>query len=383
MRAEGHCDPRFDAVRSAFETGFTRFDEVGACIAVVQDGRSVVDLWGGHVDDARTRPWQQDTLTNVFSVTKGVVSLCLAMLLDRGQLDPDAYVTDVWPEFAAEGKGETRVRDLLSHRGGLPALRTKQPVDSHVDWAHMTAALAAERPWWEPGRRFGYHAITWGWLAGELLRRIDGRMPGVFLREELALPLGLDLHLGTPVELDARIASIAHGSAAVAPRVLAYWACTPWWMPMRIGVFVNSPHVEAKVDTRAWRAAEIPAANLHANARSLACLYGAVARGATGRGDAIVRPDALARATRLEVDARDLVFGFHNQMGLGFMLDGGGLDLHSGGQAFGHTGAGGAFAFGDASRRLGFSYVPNRPHLQSSLLVRSARALVDAIYRCA
>lgn len=382
VRAEGHCEPRFEAVRVAFEAGFTRHGELGGCVSVVQDGRTVVDLWGGHEDEARTQPWRRDALANVFSVTKGVVSLCLAMLLDRGRLDPEARVCDCWPEMAAEGKGEMRVRDLLAHRAGLPALRAQLPPDAHLDWQRMTEALAAERPWWKPGRRFGYHPMTWGWLAGELLRRLDGRTPGTFLREELAAPLGLDLHLGTPPELDARIAPIGTGGSAVAPRVLAYWACTPWWMPLRLRTFTNPPQIEGKPDTRKWRAAEIPAANLHGNARALAALYGAVARGAAGASDAIVRPAALARATRIEVDARDLVFGFHNRMGLGFMLDGRGLALGSGGHAFGHTGAGGALAFGDVSRRLGFAYVPNRPHVQSALLVRSARAVVDAIHRC-
>ncbi len=347
---------------------------------MVLEGRAVVDLWAGHTDEARTVPWQRDTLVNVFSVTKGVVATCLAMLADRGRLDVDARVTDYWPEFAAQGKGHTKVSELLAHQGGLPALRTQLPDDAHIDWNTMTAALAAERPWWRPGSAVGYHPITWGWLAGELIRRIDGRSVGTFLREEVAEPLGLDLHIGTPAELDARTAPIAKGSAGIGLPVVFYWLRTPWRTGMRLRAFVNPPQREAKLDTRAWRAAEIPATNGISNARALAALYGVLACGGEQGGAFLLRRPALDRATKTQVRGRDLVFGFRSHFGLGYMLDSKHLGIAPGSRSFGHTGAGGAVSFADPERRLAFAYTPNRPHPQAQLLARPARDLVRAIY---
>jgi len=377
VRVEGECAPALEPVRRAFEEGFRRHGELGASLCVVRDGRVELDLWGGFREPSRERPWQRDTLANVFSVTKGVVSLCLALLLERGELDPDAPVAAAWPEFAAEGKQDVRVADLLAHRAGLAALRDRLPDDTHVDFARMTEALAAARPWWPPGRRFGYHALTWGWLAGELLRRLDGRTPGRFLREEWAAPRGLDLHLGAGPELDPRIAPIARGRDRIEPRVFLHWARTPLWMPMRFRVMDNPRQVAAGLDTRRWRAAEIPATNLQADARSLALLFGATVQ----RRDPLLRPETVARVTEPRVEARDLVFGYRNRMGLGLMRDGGDLPLGSGGHAFGHSGAGGALAFADPVRRLGFAYVPNRHHPSRGLSTRPSLALAQALYR--
>ena len=378
--AAGMCEPRFMAVREAFEAGFRRHGELGAAVCVVSDGCPVVDLWGGFQDEARTTPWERDTLVNVFSVTKGLVAACLAMLADRGRLDVDAPVAEYWPEFAASDKQHITVSEMLAHQAGLPALRARLPVDAHVDWRSMTEALAAERPWWPPGSALGYHAITWGWLAGELLRRVDGRSIGTFLREEVAAPLGLDLHLGTPPELDARTAPIAAGSMGIALSVLLYWLRTPGRMPMRLRLLTNPPQRDAKLDTRAWRAAEMPAINGIANARALAKFYGVLACGGESGSSFLLRPAALARATRTQSEGRDLVFGIRSRFGLGFMLDSKHLDIATGARSFGHTGSGGAFAFADPERRLAFAYTPNRPHPQPRLLAAPARALVRAIY---
>lgn len=376
----GACEPRFRAVREIFERGFARHGEVGAAVSVVADGRTVVDLWGGFQDEARTTPWDRETLVNVWSISKGVTALCLAMLADRGRLDVDAPVAEYWPEFAAAGKQDLRVSWVLAHQAGLPGLRAELPTDAHIDWQVMTEALAQERPWWTPGTALGYHTLTWGWLAGEILRRIDGRSVGAFLRDEIATPLGLDFHIGAPPELDARTAPIATGPARVALPVLLYWLRTPHWMPMRLRSLTNPRQRDAAVDTRAWRAAEIPAANGLSNARALARLYGVLARGGEGDGVCLLRPEALERATRTQSEGRDLMFGFRSHFGLGFMLDSVHLGIAPGSRSFGHTGAGGGFAFADPDRRLAFAYTPNRPHLQSRLLVAPARDLVRAIY---
>lgn len=377
----GACSARFEPVRRAFEAGFVRHDELGAAVSVVVDGELVVDLWGGHRDEARSQPWERDTLVTIFSITKAVTSVCLAMLMERGRLDPSARVTDFWPEFGTAGKDAITVAELLSHRAGLPALRAPLETDAHVDWQRMTEALAAERPWWRPGRRIGYHVLTWGWLAGELLRRIDGRPLGRFLREEIAEPLGLDLHLGTPASLDARIAPIASGAAPIPQGVIPYWLRTPWWMPMRLRIFTNPPQKEAKLDSRAWRGAEIPASNGIANARSLARLFGILAQGGESDGILLAGGEALARATREEAAGREVVFGLPSRFGLGFMLASSALHLGPSPRAYGHTGAGGALAFADPDARVGFAYVPNRPHRQDRRIASApACDLVDATY---
>ena len=374
--AAGECDPRFRRVRETFEAGFARHAELGAAVSVVQDGAVVVDLWGGHQDEARTLAWQHDTLVNVFSVTKGVVALCVAMLAGRGRLDVGARVADYWPEFAAAGKQHVTVSQLLAHQAGLPAVRARLPDDAHVDWRTMTEALAAERPWWPPGTALGYHAITWGWLAGELIRRTDGRSPGTFLRDEVASPLGLDFHLGAPPEIDARTAPIAGGRGSIPLPVLLYWLRTPARTRMRLALLTNPAQRNARLDTRAWRAAEIPATNGLSNARALAALFGTLARG----GEPLLPPPSLARAARTHAQGRDVVFGYRSRFGLGFMLDSEHLGIAKGSRCFGHTGSGGAFAFADPDRGLGFAYTPNRPHANPRLLAAPARDLVRAIY---
>lgn len=376
LPAAGECDPRFQRVRAAFEAGFVRHHELGAAVCVVREGAVVVDLWAGHQDEARAIPWQRDTLVNVFSVTKGVVSLCLAMLADRGRIDTAARVADYWPEFAAADKERITVAELLAHQAGLAAIRSPLPCDAHVDWHVMTNALAAERPWWPPGRALGYHAHTWGWLAGELIRRVDGRSPGTFLRDEIARPLALDFHLGAGPELDARIAPMARGRGTLPAPMLLYWLRTPTRTRLRLRLLTNPPQRDARLDTRAWRAAELPATNGLSNARACATLFGVLARG----GAPLLSPAALERATRTQAEGRDLVFGYRSRFGHGFMLDSQHLGIARSSRCFGHTGAGGAIAFADPDRRLGFSYTPNRPHSNPRLLAAPARDLVRAIY---
>lgn len=175
---DGHCDDRFRSVREAFEENFRDRGELGAAVSVIHDGETVVDLWGGWADEARTRPWERETLVNVWSTTKGATALCAHLLADRGELDLDAPVAMYWPEFAAAGKGGILVRHLLSHRAGLAGLRELHTIEDLYDWGLTCAALAAEEPWWEPGTQSGYHAMTYGFLVGEVVRRVCGLLPG-------------------------------------------------------------------------------------------------------------------------------------------------------------------------------------------------------------
>ncbi len=374
---DGHCASPFVAVRDAFARNFERHGELGASVCVVRDGERVVDLSGGYRDEARRVRFDADTLVNVFSITKGIVSIVIARLVETGRLDPARAVADYWPEFAAAGKQQISVSQLLSHQAGLPALRATLPPDAQIDWMRMCEALAAERPWWAPGRRAGYHAHTWGWLAGELIRRIDGRTPGVFLREEWTALLGLDVHLGFGPELDARVAPIAAHDPGLAPREILYWLRTPLRMPMRLRMLTNPAMPRAGLDTRAWRAAEIPAVNAHASARGLAGLYEAVVRSERP----ILARETVSRVTREQVFAREIVFGHRMRFGLGSMLNAPELGIGPSPRAFGHTGAGGSVAFADPDARLGFAYVMNRRHRMRTLLVDPAAALVRAVYQ--
>ncbi|MGH8336250.1 MAG: serine hydrolase domain-containing protein, partial [Gammaproteobacteria bacterium] len=205
---QGECDPRFARVRQVFADNFDQRGEVGAAVAVTVDGRPVIDLWGGYADAARTQPWQRDTLVNVWSTTKGLCALCAHRLADQGKLDFDAPVAKYWPEFAAAGKANIPVKYLLNHKAGMAAIRAPLKHDDIFSWEKVTSELARQEPWWEPGAKHGYHAITFGWLVGEVVRRISGKSLVTYFREEIAGPLGADAYIGLPASLDARVSDI-------------------------------------------------------------------------------------------------------------------------------------------------------------------------------
>ncbi|HXW83591.1 MAG TPA: serine hydrolase domain-containing protein, partial [Candidatus Binataceae bacterium] len=204
---DGTCDPKFLRVRDLFAANLESA-EIGAAVAITVDGKPVVDLWGGHADPKRTRPWTRDTIVNVYSTTKGLASICAHRLVDQGKLELDAPVAKYWPEFAAAGKAKQPVRWLLCHRAGLPAVRKPLAPESIYDWELMCAALAAETPWWEAGTQHGYHALTFGYLVGEVVRRAAGMTLGRYFREQIATPLGLDAHIGFDAREDSRVADI-------------------------------------------------------------------------------------------------------------------------------------------------------------------------------
>ena len=254
VEIDGRCEARFAAVRAAFAANFAAGREVGASFAATVDGVPVVDLWGGHIDAARSRPWQRDTIVNLFSTTKAITALCAHVLVERGLLDVDAPVARYWPEFAEHGKDGIAVRHVLSHSAGLAALRRPLPTEALFDWERMVAALAAETPWWEPGSVSGYHAMTYGHLVGELIRRLTGLTPGAFCRQVITEPLGADFHIGLPAMEDGRVADMvvpsheenAAAGAAIDPESL-------------LGKVLGNPPLRPELaNTRAWRAAEIP-----------------------------------------------------------------------------------------------------------------------------
>ncbi|HET9853968.1 MAG TPA: serine hydrolase domain-containing protein [Methylomirabilota bacterium] len=360
LTIDGHCDPRFTAVREQFFANFTERGDVGAAVCVYLDGARVVDCWGGHADAARTRAFGADTIVSVASTTKGMVALCAHMLAERGKLDLDAPVARYWPEFAAAGKQDIPVRWLLSHRAGLPAIRRALPTEALFDWSAMTAALVETAPWWTPGERHGYHAVTYGHLVGEVIRRADGRTVGVLLRDEVTGPLRADFFIGVPPEADGRAAEVLPppppGEATIWDALLA----DPESISGR--AFLNPPRAPDLVNTRAWRAAEIPAANGHASARGVARAYAALARGGELDGVRLLAPATIERAIEEQSRGRDAVLGLPTRFATGFMLGmpGGLFDCGPGRRSFGHPGRGGSIGFADPDARIGFGYVTNQ-----------------------
>ncbi|MEU1709897.1 serine hydrolase domain-containing protein [Streptomyces sp. NPDC005706] len=379
-QVQGHCDPRFTAVREAFEENFRERDELGAAVAVTVGGETVADLWGGWADAARTRRWERDTLVNVWSTTKGPVALCAHVLADRGLLDFDRPVAAYWPEFAAAGKEDVRVRDLLSHRAGLSGLREPHSVEQLYDWELTTARLAATEPWWEPGTRSGYHALTWGFLVGEVVRRVSGLRPGAFLEREVTGPLGLDFTIGLPEKEAGRAAELVHARTRDDGRRAAAFGQLP---PAAIAALANPAVGAAQANTAAWRAAEIPAANGHGTARSVAALYGVFA-GRGSYGDRrILSPRAVERAREGQGRCRDLVLGAgfegETEVGLGLWLSGPHGSYGPNPRAFGHDGFGGSCGLADPEAGVSLGYTMNRmgPHIADD---PRKTALVNAVY---
>jgi len=377
-RVEGTCPERFARVREVFDKSFGR-GEIGAGVSVVIDGETVIDLWGGHADAARTRPWERDTIVNTFSTTKGMTAICLNRKLETGELDVDAPVASYWPEFAVAGKQDIPLRWLLSHRAGLPAVDPPLPAEKRHDWDAIVTALAAQAPLWEPGTRHGYHAMTFGHLVGEVLRRVDGRSLGTCFREEVAEPLDADFYIGFGPELDARCAEMVSPPPppeGVQQRI--FGGGDPDSLAAK--VFGKRAPGSQNVNTREWRAAEIPAGNGHGTARALARLYGALARGGEIDGVRVLGEAQIAAATTEQAYGKDAVLApLETRFGLGFMLTQPMIPFGPNPRSFGHPGAGGSIAFADPDARLGFGYVMNQ--MQTGLGGGAhGFALVQAVY---
>ncbi|HXM54719.1 MAG TPA: serine hydrolase domain-containing protein [Candidatus Dormibacteraeota bacterium] len=383
---DGSCDQRFGLVREEFERSFAERGEVGASVCVTVEGRTVVDLWGGVADTASGRPWQRDTLTHVWSNTKGATALCLHVLIDRGEVALDAPVSRYWPEFAAAGKDGVTVRQLLAHQAGLAAVRKPLPAGALYDWELMTTSLAAETPFWEPGTRNGYHALTFGFLVGELVRRVSGHSLGTFFRAEVATPLGIDFWIGLPEQDEERVAPVV--PPAPDPATFSAFERLAFGDPTSLPglIFTNSGGymMPGECDTRAAHVAEMGAVGGLTNGRGLAGMYAPLANG----GGPLVSETAVGRmgavASATSVDATLLA---PTRFALGFVksIDNRALPLVNGSvilsePAFGHTGMGGSIGFCDPVARLSFGYAMNVMGAGMGLNERGQR-LVDAMYR--
>jgi CubicO group peptidase (beta-lactamase class C family) len=341
------------------------------------DGHQVVDLWGGWADAAGSRPWQADTLVNVFSVGKAVAGLCVLMLASRGALELDRPVAMYWSEFAAADKGAVTVGQLLGHRAGLAAIERELPDDALYDWELVCSALAKQRPWWTPGEGHGYHVHTFGFLAGELVRRVAGESIDTFLRREVAIPLGVELSFGLDADKRGRRAEYVF-DPALSARAASAAKRSPVDGHLYERAYMNPPGATGigTVNTSAWQDAELPSANLHADARSIARVYGAL----LDQRRPLLGGELLTQATAEASAGDDLVLGRPSRFGLGFQLTQPQRPLGPNANSFGHFGAGGSLGFADPDARVAFGYVMNRGGPQW----RDPRnsALIDAVYTC-
>jgi CubicO group peptidase (beta-lactamase class C family) len=352
--AGGTVAPGFESVRAAFVANFARSspdDEIGAALAVYRHGRCVVDLWGGAADATGTRPWARDTLVNVWSATKGVMALAVAMLVDEGRLSYTDPVARHWPEFAAGGKARITVAQILSHQSGLNGWAVPTSTQDLFDWALATSRLAAQAPFWPPGSAASYHALTHGFLAGEVVRRVTGQDAGAFIRDRIAMKLGAEFHVGLPECHEWRVAEIV---PPVAPAVTS--GPTPEEIPAR-GISNPRPEPGAP-NAREWRAAQIPAANGQASAQGLARIYASLANAGELDGARVISPAGIDRLRAPLHPGPDLLLGprvWGAGVALGMAPSFGPLP-----ETFGHTGWGGAFGCANVEHGIAIGYAMNR-----------------------
>jgi CubicO group peptidase (beta-lactamase class C family) len=366
----GLCPDRFARVRDAFAANFEDGGELGARFSLCVDGEIVLDLMGGFADRKREVAFGPETLTPLFSTTKAVAALMVARLVDEGRLAYDQPVADVWPEFAQAGKAEVTIEQALSHQAGLSGFLDETDPTIWFDWDATCAKLAAMAPIWPIGSASGYHPITFGYLAGEIFRRVDGRTMGTALREDIAGPLGLDLWIGLPDSEHDRCAELMRPSAlpkfgAMNDAVKAAFL-TPWAAPGGRG-------------TADWRRVEIPSANGHATAPALARLMGALAKDGTLDGKSLITPAGIKVASAERIVGQDLVLPFVISWGAGFMRNTPNMFYGPTADAFGHSGWGGSCAFADPATGVSGAYVMNK---QGSALIGDERAvrLIEAAY---
>ncbi len=349
---EGSYADRFRPVAEALSRNLHTGADVGASVAVFIDGEPVVDIWGGYADAERTRPWERDTIVNVFSTTKTMTFVCALMLADRGELDFDAPVSRYWPEFAAAGKDGVLVRHLMGHTAGLSGWEQPMQPEDLADWGKCTSLLAAQAPWWEPGTAAGYHAITQGYLIGEVVRRITGETIGTFFAREVAEPLGADFFIGTPASEDARVAPLIPPDPEESQKHLAALG--------ELGLrTLTNPLVGGETSAEVWwRRAEIPAAGGHGNARSVAAVQSVIACGGEVRGRRLLSDAGVRALFSEQANGVDLVLGVPLRYGLGYGLASETLPMGPNMCAWG--GYGGSVVFNDLSTRTTFAYVMNR-----------------------
>ena len=395
----GYCEDNFIEARNIFEKSISSGFELGGSIAVEVQGKKVIDLWGGYLDHSQSKAWEENTLVNVFSTTKGIAAICLLQLIEKGLLDIEKPVCEYWPEFSVNGKENIPVKYLFCHKAGLCGVREPLESGAFSNWDLITSELAKQEPLWEPGTAHGYHAITYGHLVGELLRRIDGRTIGQYFKEEIAEPLNLDFWIGLPDSEFDRVSDIYPSKPGPLQYLFPLLTKLPRFvLPGRakflldfgdtskpVGAAFNNPPISSnrgmEANTKQWRNAEIPAANGHGTARSIAKLYGILANGGSRDGIHVLSPETIEKGRQTQSDGKDLVLGgMRTRFGLGFMLGTENVSMGPNPNAFGHGGAGGSLGFSDPDNNISLGFVMNQMH-QGITAWKTATDVAESVYK--
>tara|TARA_E500000331_G_scaffold319464_1_gene332222 strand:- start:809 stop:2023 length:1215 start_codon:yes stop_codon:yes gene_type:complete len=395
----GYCDDRFIKAQNIFEKSLEDGFELGGAICLEVKGEKVLDLWGGYKDQDRNEAWEENTIVNVFSTTKGIAAICLLQLIEKGLIDIEKPVSNYWPEFSQSGKEDIPVKYLFCHKSGLCGVREPLETGAFSDWDLICNQLAKQEPLWEPGSAHGYHAITYGHLVGELLKRVDGRTIGTYFKEEIAEPLDLDFWIGLPDSEFDRVSDIYPSKPSPLQFLFPLLAKLPRFLlpgPTKflvdfgdtskpVGAAFNNPPIASnngmEANTKKWRNAEIPAANGHGTARSIAKLYGVLANGGSLDGLHILSPDTIEMARTTQSDGKDLVLGgMHTRFGLGFMLGTKNVSMGPNSEAFGHGGAGGSLGFADPDNNISLGFVMNQMH-PGITAWKTATDVAESVYK--
>ncbi len=396
IKLSGFCDPRFSKIKDILEGSLATGFDTGASVAIEHEGKMVVNLSGGYKDLDKNEPWTEDTILNVFSTTKAVTAICIAKLIDQGKLDISKNVSEYWPEYACNGKENTKVSDFMCHRAGMFGFQDGIPDLKFSDWDSWVSVLEKQKPFREPGTSQGYHALTYGWLVGEILRRVDGRSVGQFFKEEIAEPLSIDFKIGLNQEDIQRCANILvdDRSESLILKLIQY--VPDFLLPEQLKIikevlkggdyqvaFETFDPDQDYVHSDDWRMAEIPSANGHGTAESLAKLFGILSTGCERDGITIISEETLNKCLQpLSKGPDTVIFGAEISFGTGFDL---GLGITTINQPshpktlFGHCGVGGCVGFGDIENKIGYGFLCNRMH-QPQDLYRTTNSLTSALY---
>jgi CubicO group peptidase (beta-lactamase class C family) len=352
----GFCNAHFKPIEDAFRKNFINGKEVGASLTVIHEDRPVLDLWGGYANSAHTWTWERDTLVNIFSTTKMVTALCVLLLADRGEIDLDAPLCKYWPEYTSHGKDKILVRHVLSHTAGVPAFTPHVSFDDMYDWDKVIHILEAEKPWWKPGTKLGYHTLSYGFLLGEVIRHVTGKTLGHFLHDEITAPLGIDFFIGLPEQEETRVAEIVPAQQKFNAIQVGL---VKLLFPTAMKIAANPPLDGTLFNARACHAAEIPAGNGMGNARSVAQLGSILASGGSYNGTQILSRDMVKCAIQEQVRSKDAIaFGRSSAWGLGVLLLN--KDMLLGPRSFYATGLGGSVCVMDLERNVTLAYVMNK-----------------------
>jgi CubicO group peptidase (beta-lactamase class C family) len=383
LEISGYCEEKFDEVKKAFEKNLNSGKECGASFSVTIEGKTVIDLWGGYADAAKTKPWQKDTIVNVYSTSKFATAICVLMLVDKKIIDVNAPVADYWPEFSQLGKEKITIGHLLSHTAGLPGFDEILEVKDFYNWKKVTETLSHQKPWWDDRKRSGYHAFTFGFLLGEVVKRVSNKSLGQFLKEEITGPLDIDFHIGLSDLERSRVAEL------IPPKMGGIKGKIMMWMMGLImrktlftKVFTNPIMTHEDFMTKEWQSAEIPAANGHGNAGAVAKIGAILANGGELNGVRFLSHEIIEKTLEIRTEGKDLVLNMPIKFGLGFGINNaGGLmsKICPNTRTLYWGGYGGSLIIADLDEKMSLAYVMNK---QGYKIIGDPRGerLIKAVY---